>query len=245
MTRTLKNQRGFTLVELIVASTLMTLVLSGVYLTFSTAVRAWRAGESNYAPYQDARRALGILERDLNGIPLNAQHLVVGNRDTLEFVTLAAPMDVEAAQGAQLLQVRYRITEVDDIDCLVREEALVVPPLPAVPAEGDRGLPGRINVGRSTPFVLAQNVVSFNLAYFWPAPDLTLRPPGVPPKPVPILTATSVDYALPQGISVQLILRDEGNLSNEQQTAFGRTVTLQIPVSSVPDALLRSAGFRR
>lgn len=38
---------GFTLIELIVASTLMALVLSGVYLTFSTAVRSWRQGEAN------------------------------------------------------------------------------------------------------------------------------------------------------------------------------------------------------
>jgi len=239
-----RHQQGFTLVELIVASTLMALVLSGVYLTFSTAVRAWRSGESNYAPYQDVRRALGTLDRELHSIPMNARHLIKGDATALEFVTLAEPLDVESAQGAQLIQVRYRVVKVDDADCLVREEALVVPPLPAAPAEGDRGLPAQLNTERTHQFVLARDVVSFRLSYLWPAPDIARRPPNVPPPPVQMLSTSRIEYALPQGITIDLTLRDVGNLANNQQRAFHQTFSALIPASPVPESLLRTAGPR-
>ena len=105
---TTQRDHGFTLIELIVASTLMALVLSGVYLTFSTAVRSWRQGEANYATYEDARRALGLLDRELHAIPADAIHLMIGTRDSLEFVTLAQPLDVETASSERLLRVQYR-----------------------------------------------------------------------------------------------------------------------------------------
>ena len=86
----------------------MALVLSGVYLTFSTAVQSWRSAEANYATYEDARRALGLLERELHNIPRDATHLMIGKRDTIEFVTVAQPLDVETAPSARLLHVQYR-----------------------------------------------------------------------------------------------------------------------------------------
>ncbi len=49
--RARQRRAGFTLVELIVASTLLTIVLAGVYTTFSSSVRVWRSGESNYHTY--------------------------------------------------------------------------------------------------------------------------------------------------------------------------------------------------
>lgn len=231
---------GFTLVELIVASTLMALVLSAVYLTFSTTVRAWRAGESNYAPYQDSRRALGLIERELAGIPLNARHLFVGKRDSIEFVTLAPTLNVKSAPGFQLIHVRYRVAEVDDVDSLVREESPVTPPLPAPPAPGDIGLPAQLNTGRRATFVLASDVYAFDLSYEWPAPPLPGLPPGSPPPPVPILSTQRVDYLLPQGVTIRLVVRDEGNLADQQRTVFAQRFTFPTTPSPVPDSLLRA-----
>ena len=229
---------GFTLVELIVASTLMVLVLSGIYLTFSTTVRTWRAGESNYAPYQDARRALGLLERELAGIPTNAQHLFSGAREQLEFVTLSPTLDVESAAGLQLIHVRYRIAKVDGIESLIREEAVVVQPLPAPPAPGDLGLPAKLNVGRRSEFVVARDVLDVDLSYQWPGRPQPVPNGGRPPF-VPILSTNRVAYTLPQAVSVRLTLRDEGNVSGDMQTRFTQTLTLPFPAGPVPESLVR------
>lgn len=235
---------GFTLVELIVASTLMVLVLSVVYLTFSTAVRAWRSGESNYGPYEDARRAFNLLDRELNCIPMEALHLVIGRADGIEFVTLAPSLDVAKSTGVHLLHLRYRIAEVDDAQCLVREESPVTPPLPLPPGPNDRGLPAQLNLGRRQQFVVARDVVSFSLGYRWPAPPPAIVQAG-PPKPVKIMTDTRTDLALPQGITVELTVRDPGNQSAGGVSSFRESVSFRFPASPAPESVLRREGFRQ
>ncbi len=232
---------GFTLVELIVASTLMALVLSAIYLTFSTTVRAWRSGESNYAPYQDARRALGLLEREFAAIPVDARHLFIGKRDEVEFVTLSPTLDVDLAAGLQLVHVRYRIVDIDDAPTLVREEAAVILPLPEAPAPGDIGLPAQLKTGRRSQFGIARNVLGFDLVYRWPAPPDPNIPRGVMPPPVPILSTDRVDYATPQGLIVRLTVADPGNISGGQATEFDQVLTLKIEPSPIPEALLRKS----
>jgi hypothetical protein len=221
----------------------MALVLSGIYLTFSTTVRAWRSGESNYAPYQDSRRALGQLERELANVPLNARHLFIGKRDEIEFVTLAPTLDVDSPAGVQLIHVRYRVAEVDGVDSLVRDESLVVPPLPQAPAPGDVGLPAQLNTGRRTQFVLARDVLGFNLLYLWPAPPDAKLPRAVVPPPAQILSTDRVEYTLPQGVSIALVVRDQGNLADQQATRFTQTITLKLPAGPIPVSLLRKSRF--
>ena len=44
------GKRGFTLAELLVASTVMTIVMAGVYGAFNSSVRAWRRGRVGVLP---------------------------------------------------------------------------------------------------------------------------------------------------------------------------------------------------
>lgn len=224
------SQSGFTLVELVVATTLMALVFSGVYLTFATAVRSWRSAESNYATYEDARRALGVLERELHCIPSDAIHLTLGRQDSIEFVTLAQPMNVETAPSDALIQVTYSLKG----DELVREEAPVEGALPMPPVPPSRDLPAGVKVGRRSTFVLAQGVRSFQFTYSW-AGENPPAAPGMPPPPAPIATDVNAVYVLPEVVSVALQLDDPGNATGA--STFTSVVTFRGPTSPIPDDL--------
>lgn len=235
---------GFTLVELIVASTLMVLVLSGVYVTFSTAVRSWRSAESNYATYQDARRALGLLERELHGIPSDAIHLVRGSKDSLEFVTVAQPLDVETAASERLLRVQYRFKGDRTGGVLVRTEAPVQGALPGPPIPPARELPTGMKVGRTQEFEIARGVRSLEFSYAWAGP-MPAGPPGVPPGPARVVSDSRTHLALPELVSATLVMDDPGNVTNDRRTAFTVRVNFRGPVSPIPGELRSSAGFPR
>lgn len=238
-----KHNGGFTLVELIVASTLMVLVLSGVYVTFSTAVRSWRTAESNYVTYEDARRALGLFERELHGIPAEATHLVTGTRDSIEFVTLTQPLDVETAPSERLLRVEYRIKRSRTGGVLVRTEAPVEGALPAPPIPPSRELPVGLKTGRSHEFEIARGVHEFRIDYAWAVPMLP-PPPGTPPPPARIATDSQTYLALPEIVSATLELDDPGNQSANGRSAFTTRVTFRIPASPIPGDLFALSGVK-
>ncbi len=234
---------GFTLVELIVASTLMALVLSGVYITFSTAVRSWRSGESNYKTYEDARRALGLLERELHSIPRDAIHLMVGTNDSIEFVTMAQPLDVETASSERLIRVQYRMKDTRDGGVLLRTEALVEGPLPAIPVPPSRELPVGLKVGRARQFEIARGVESLVFSYSWAGPMPPVLPGSVP-APARIVTDSRTYHALPELITATLELDDPGNVTNNGRSAFTLRVTFRTPVSPMPDDVRAVAGLQ-
>jgi len=237
-----KYSAGFTLVELVVASTLMALVLSGVYLTFTTAVRSWRGAESNYSTYEDARRALSLIERELQGIPSDAIHLVHGTQDSLEFVTVTQPLNVETAPSDQLLLVRYRYKGDRSGGELVREEAPVTDSLPVPPIPPSREPPAGIKTGRTTQFTIAEGVRSLRFDYSWALP-LPPGPPGAPPVPARIAVDSAATYALPEIIGVTLELNDPGNVDGDGRSTFRLRITFRGPTSPAPDDLRQREGL--
>jgi prepilin-type N-terminal cleavage/methylation domain-containing protein len=240
-TRT-RSAAGFTLVELVVASTLMVLVLSGVYLTFTTAVRSWRSAELDYSTYEDARRALGLFEREIHGIPADALHLTRGTADSIEFVTLTQPLDVQTASSERLLRVTYRFAGGRSGGELIREEAPVLGPLPLPPAPPGHDLPAGLKVGARHRFVIASGVRSFGLEYGWAGPQSSSFP-GTPPGPARIATDTSTLYALPEVIGAALELDDPGDLLNRGRSVFRTRITFRGPTSPMPEALRKRAGL--
>ena len=240
--RARRRGAGFTLVELIVASTLLTIVLAGVYTTFSTSVRVWRSGESNYQTYEDARRAFGFLVRELRAIPQDATHFVKGSEDRIEFVTLAQPMHVESGESERLMRVRYRLVSGrrGGAMTLQREEALVEGPLPMAGQIDDLGQPLEIALGRPHDFSLASGVERLSFYYMWAIwkPHL----PNVPPTWAEMIGDSVVAGGLPEAIEVTLVLHDPGSVSGGFESTFTDVVTFRSGSSPVPMYLLRMRG---
>jgi len=219
-------------VELIVASTLLTIVLTGVYTTFSTSIRMWRSGESNYETYEDARRAFGILSRELRAIPPEALHLMSGTVNTLEFVTLTKPMSVEEERLKRLMWVSYSVVSETrgDRTILQREEAVVEGPLPVAVAEGARGNMQKLELGRSYQFTLARNVEDLYLYYQWALPQP--HPPQLPPYPPLMVGDTRIEAGVPQNMQFSLTLHDPGAAS--LRSTFTDYVTFRGETSPAP-----------
>lgn len=229
---------GFTLAELVVATTLIALVMASVYTALSTAVNTWHGGEPTNRTFEDARLTLGLLQKELQGALPAAGVLFNGGRDWVEFYTLTPPMYLEDGEGGRVLRVRYRLRtgEARKGRILEREEAVVESPLPMMPPTTDReedmGI-GRVRLGAPRRFDLARDVRDFHVRYLWVPPKLPreahVPPPGLPPL---IKDANPRGRGLPHALELTLEINDptfpRGYVTFQTYVAF-RASALDLP----------------
>lgn len=199
--------RGFTLVELLVATLLLTIVMGSVYTMFYAVLVPWRAVEQDYDAYRETRNAMTLLEREVNNLLPTAAFLFEGEKDEITLFLVTEPMDVEKTEGRHLMRVRYRFKK--SAGELIREEALVTSPLPMQPPEGGKFDRTRVKVEKEVEHVLSTNVEDFAIRYVWlPAPEI--RTPEVPPTPIVPVYAKKHEqkWGYPQGLELTLTLRD-------------------------------------
>lgn len=164
MQRMRAKNSGFTLAELLVATVLLSIVMTSVYTLCNSVLSAWRAVEEDYDAYQDSRIAVTIMQRELNSLLSAADFLFEGSNDEFTTFLVQQPMNVEETEGRHLLRVRYyRDSHKNE---LIREEALVVKPLPQNPRE-DELTGGRLRVKSKKDFVIATGVQQFRVRYLW------------------------------------------------------------------------------
>jgi len=227
-----RKHRGFTLVELLVACTLLSVVLGGVYVAFSSSVRLWRSGEANLRTYQDARTAMTIMTRELESIVPGTVHLCQGKEDEFEFYAVAPSFDVEEDALPRLMWVKYRLKQDADVGkTLVREERMVQSSLPPPARPGD--MDGtRVGLGRRQTFDLASGVLDFDLRYVWVVQDeeqLDALDDEPSDAPVAVMMAETHDEGtgLPQGIHLSLTLEDPNAADGE--TTFRTLLSFRGP----------------
>jgi len=230
-----KRDRGFTLVELVVASTLIVIVMGAVYSSFSVALQTWRGGETNYKTYEDARLVMGLLSRELQGIPPSTIHLFNGTRSTMEFYTLASPLNEVKGKGERVLWVRYRMMAGRGRTggTLFREEAIVTGPLPAPRRPGEPVDMSRIKKGPMKRFEIATGVTRFQLGYYWS--PLIRASMHVQPEQVEMFVEDRVRAALPHGVGITLGVYDESGDFGE--STFDHVVAFRGITSRLPEAL--------
>lgn len=233
---------GFTLAELIVATSLMSIVLVGAYVALSGSLRMWRTGEDGFQACQDARVALTIMEHDLNNIARGSTHMMVGEDDTLTFVSLTTPMNVEEGEDPRLVQVTYRLGSAPRGGSLplIREERVVEGPLP--PAEDEDAIRReRLVLGTAYESVLTDRIRGFQIAYVWvpptELPELTAEQvldlsAFTPPAPI-YLDGHSPGWGKPQGLRITLALADAA--SDTGTTTFASTIAFRGPTTPMAE----------
>lgn len=223
---------GFTLVELLVASVLMTIVLSGVYAMFSGVFNAWRGAEDNVHAYRDARVALGLMQREMAAIAPGTSHLVQGERDSLSFVALTEPMEPSLGEAPRLLWITYALERGrrNDPLSLVREEALVTGPIPPASLNPDGRFALQLDVAPSERFVLARDVQGIAFEYRW-VDSLAQPVPGQLLEPM--IFDRSI-YRWPNAIQIELTLAPEQNLQGTRAPLTFETIFAYRGLASAP-----------
>lgn len=209
-----RTNQGFTLAELLVAATLMSLVMASVYTLFYSTIRTWRHGEGGFDNHLNARTALAVLGHELENLMDEAGYLMEGDDNTLTMIVVAEPFDVEDTEGRHMMQVEYSFNRTGHR--LEREEALVEMALPNIPPGEEPIDRGKIKLKRKREFTLAENVRDFELRYIWvPAPEK--RDQNQPPTPVtPFVVDKHEDkWGLPQAIEARLTVFDPEDKDRE------------------------------
>ncbi len=104
------TKKGFTLVEILVAITIMIIVVAAVYTSFRGGTTAWTKGTARMERFLNARAALDMMSREISAALIAASGLYV-----IDFVhptaagplRFAAPMDGHAGRW-DMVEIAYR-----------------------------------------------------------------------------------------------------------------------------------------
>jgi len=224
----MNGKRGFTLAELLVAASLLSIVMAAVYAAFGSTIRVWKMGETETNQYQDARIGLNLLSREIGCILGGSEHLFEGKDDELEFFAVTPSLDVDEGEGARVLWVRYYYSNRK----LYRQEAVVEGPLPlTVLGEDDEEKEKeRIKLGRKHRYEIADDVRDFEVSYVWVPVDEDANPERPPKWMEPIvLERNDKGWGLPQGLRIRLALRKPDD--KKQETEFLLSNAFHCPTS--------------
>jgi len=126
------RNKGFTLLEILIAVVLLGILSSALYSSYFTVIRA----RDRAAHGMEARRELGatldLLRREISSVRFNRTdkqlHFVVEDRDnfgapssTLDMTTIAPPSGYQRVESG-IVSVQYRITEKKTVRVLERQE---------------------------------------------------------------------------------------------------------------------------
>ncbi len=115
------SNRGFTLLELLVALVLLVMLSGALYGTYFSIMRGSEAGRERTEPLRDARTALDLLRRELSAAYFDRDnerlHFVVEDRDVfgkpasiLDFTAFTVPK-TGSVPSSDVLAVRYKPVE--------------------------------------------------------------------------------------------------------------------------------------
>ena len=239
--RSPRHNAGFTLAELLVASTVLAIVLGTVYTAFSSSVNMWKIGEANIQTYQDARTSLDIVTRELQNMVPGAAHLFAGTKDEFAFYAVTRPMNVEDGADPQVLWIKYRVKADPDGEgkLLIREERPVESPLPSKPpreGEIDKTL---VKLGSESQFELAEGVKKLEFHYYWLEPQEDAGLFGKPittPAKFNIRDEHEEKSGIPQAIRIDLTLLDAN--AEKGETRFSTYAVMHGPTTLLTDGSL-------
>ena len=206
-----RNSRdGFTLAELLVATMMLSIVMTSVYVLFNSSLQAWRTVESGFDAHLEARAFMTIFSHEFGNLSTRAGHLFEGKDDTVTMFVVAQPENLEEGQSRRLMRVEYSYSRSKNE--VVREEAFVESALPMFVQEENGVKKERIKVGKKFKTVLVNNATAFRIRYIWVPMaenwDRTLPPE--PQEPV-YMERHQERWGFPQAVEITLEVTNPKN----------------------------------
>ena len=229
-------QRGFTLAELLVATTLLSIVMSSVYVLFNSSLRAWRTVETGFDAHFEARAFMSIFSHEYGNLVARAEHLFEGKDDTITMYVVAQPEDLEEGQTRRLMRVEYSYNRGKNE--IVREEAFVESSLPGRSPDGQRVKQERIKLSKKYRTVLVNNATAFKIRYVWVPLRENWDPMKTPPEPVPpiYMERHQERWGFPQAVEITLEVTNPKN--PEDKYTVTSTFPMRIPTNRLTNEML-------
>ena len=135
----MEDKKGFTLIEILISLTLLTIVLGAVYSTFFSVQRALERFDNISLKYHETRTALDIMRREIEGAIVKNPRaddesknikagFVIKDRDVFGKTTSSLNLTAFSFKGSNLNTVFYYVTEKDGkLDLLKSEMPAAVP----------------------------------------------------------------------------------------------------------------------
>jgi len=232
--RTAVSVGGFTLAEMLVAATMLSIVMTAVYVLFHSAAGTWRLAESGFDAPRDTRFFLEQFQRECANTLTQAEYLCEGDDSKVTLFVLAEPLDVSQGEGRRLMRVEYSWNR--NRGRLTREEEYVKSAIPVMPAtEEDRRRAKRVKIDRGRRDVLLEGVTRFKLRYVWfPAPEVQslMEPP--PQEPPMYLDRLEQYWGLPDAIEVTLRVEPPEEKDRTEEQTFELTTLVPIRAPRQP-----------
>ena len=168
--------------ELLVAMSVFSIVMTGVYSAFRDTAQMWRENEQDADVFQQARVAMSVMERDLRSLNEASAFFFEGTsagrtgrfRDEMTFYTVAPPMLGRERRVPRLLKVSYYLrAERGRGFVLRRREQIVQGPMPRKQDFARHQIPTdkAVDLSREDYIELAEHLESMRFRYFWPHLD--------------------------------------------------------------------------
>ncbi|MCK5557449.1 MAG: prepilin-type N-terminal cleavage/methylation domain-containing protein, partial [Candidatus Hydrogenedentes bacterium] len=171
-------RKGFTLIEILVAMTIFSVVMTAVYAGFNTGVKVWKRGERDMQAFRDARVMLALMSRELRCAFPEAGHLFYGedkrsgkrSTDRIEFFTVRPPLQPGKGYVPRILKIAYYVKPARGGRgyVLEREEQIVAGRIPAKKQEADKNeRQEQIKMERAWRCIIAADVDWLDFQYSW------------------------------------------------------------------------------
>jgi general secretion pathway protein J len=116
-----RSNKGFTLMEVLISLTLLTVVLGAVYSTFFSVIRATERFEGISLKYHETRTALDIMRREIEGAVLMNPRAPEDAKNRTSFNVRDRDIFGKKASALDLTAFSFRGGKVDTISYFVRE----------------------------------------------------------------------------------------------------------------------------
>jgi prepilin-type N-terminal cleavage/methylation domain-containing protein len=114
----LRDRRGFTLVETLIAMAILTMIVASTFTIFRSSSSSWQKGETRSERYHNARIAIGKMSMEISQAVISERGLskFIGSKDEVSFISF-----VSRSSGVfGLAEIEYWLDKEDNL--LMRNE---------------------------------------------------------------------------------------------------------------------------
>ena len=206
-------EKGFTLLELLLAVSIFSIVASVIYSSFRLGIVSWKRTETNLLKYQKTRYVLDSITTDLTNAYFSTLVPFTGEQDLVEFCgSFLDPKTKKITIG----KISYSYAQPEDggLGAIVRKKLpFWIVSQQKLYEEQQKDNDSLIQIEEPELEILLDNVIDFKLSYCYAASEEDNQT-------LEWLGDWSSDEEIPIGIKVEIKIKDDN--SDEATTSFSK-----------------------